>query len=432
MVDDTRRRGGVATDWSVATVATVEFARTDGGQVETGPVVVIPVQAGRSAATRAIPARAQALAAPVAAAQVAAAPVAGARFAAPPVIVAPAAATRVAGAPVTAARVAAAPVTAARVAAAPATAAPTGGRMPDAQVLDAPLLDVAAVAASALAASTESDPAAATTGRPFADRVSRPLLIIAVVLVLLSIGLPNIAPEVAFFAAPGSPIRMFFGVSEEANLPTFFSVLVLAAAAGAHVLAATVSRQRSRRVARAFLVTATILFTMAFDDFVSLHERLYALGAYLAPDGLAGSAGPTTLWVLPGLILATVVVAAFATLLRRMRGRVRRDLAVGLAILLGAALGLEILNGVLDAPGTDGVLLQLGTHLEELLEHVGAILLLRGALLVVTVSQGASRCTARIDADMLAPAAAHRRGASGQGGQIMPHRGADRGRRAGV
>jgi hypothetical protein len=209
------------------------------------------------------------------------------------------------------------------------------------------------------------------------------LVIAAGILTALSLGLPNIAPNVDFLAAPGSPVRMFFGVSEEMNLPTFFSVMIMAAASACQVLA---GRLIGGTVGKAFYVTAVVLLAMAFDDFVALHERLDSLGEAILP-GVTGY-----LWVVPGALLGLLVVLAFWWLGKNLRGRVRRDLGLGLALFLFAALGLETVNGMLDHPGTDGPPLQIVTHLEEFTEDLGMILVLRGSLGVLEMSCASGLC----------------------------------------
>lgn len=231
-----------------------------------------------------------------------------------------------------------------------------------------------------------------TWRRPL-PRLPQGLVIAAGVLALLSLGLPNIAPDVDVLAAPDSPVREFFGVAKEANLPTFFSVLVILAAASSQAL---VGRLVGGRVGRAFAVTSVLLLAMAFDDFVSLHERLDSLGAAVVPSGPEGY-----LWVLPGVLLALVVVAAFWQLGRSLRGPARRHLLFGIGVVFTAALGLETLNGYLDDSGRERTL-QLFTHLEEFTENLGMIILLRGSLTMMQVSSRSTGFCLRIDDRSLA------------------------------
>lgn len=218
------------------------------------------------------------------------------------------------------------------------------------------------------------------------------LALTAVVLAGLSIVLPNIAPGVAFMAAEGSPVRLFFGVSEEMNLPTAFSVGTFVMAATAQAL---VGRLVGGRTGRAFLVVAALLGLLAFDDFAALHERLDVVA-----DAVGVVGGYT--WVLPGLVVAGGVAAAFWRLATRLPRRARRDLIVGILVFLGAAFGLETLNGMLDRPGTDGAPLQVGTHVEEVVENLGIILVLRAALGVLEVSGGRGSLSLRVMPELLA------------------------------
>lgn len=213
---------------------------------------------------------------------------------------------------------------------------------------------------------------------PVLPRLPRRLVVAAFVLGLLSIGLPNIAPDVALLSADGSPVRLLFGVSEEMNIPTFFSVGVFLAAASALVMAGVLAGGTLRS---ALGVTAGLLALLAFDDFAALHERLTAVGDLVTLGTFAYA------WVLPGAVIGAVVVVAFWRLAAQLDGATRRDVLVGIAVFFVAALGLEALNGLLDQPGLNGMPLQIGTHVEEVTENLGIILVLRGALSMVETSR---------------------------------------------
>ncbi|MDN5930859.1 MAG: hypothetical protein L0I24_07315, partial [Pseudonocardia sp.] len=213
---------------------------------------------------------------------------------------------------------------------------------------------------------------------PFLPRLPRRLVITAFALGLLSIGLPNVAPDVDLLSAAGSPVRQLFGVSEEMNVPTFFSVGVFLAAASALVVAGVLAGGRLRS---ALGVTAGLLALLAFDDFAALHERLKAVGDLVTLGAFEYA------WVLPGAVIGAVVVVAFWRLAVQLDGAARRDLLVGIAVFFVAALGFEAVNGFLDQPGLNGMPLQIGTHVEEVTENLGIILVLRGALSMVEISR---------------------------------------------
>lgn len=69
-------------------------------------------------------------------------------------------------------------------------------------------------------------------------------------------------------------------------------------------------------------------------------------------------------------------MAALAT---QVRGRTRRLLVAGIAMLLGCALGLDAVQGLFMAAGNENVGFVLAYHVEELGENVAALLLLGAA-----------------------------------------------------
>lgn len=226
--------------------------------------------------------------------------------------------------------------------------------------------------------------------RALAPRLPLALAVTAFGLGLLSIGLPNIAPGVDVMAAPGSPVRLFFGVSEEMNLPTFFSVLTFLAPAALLALVGVLAGGRMRTP---FVVVALLLALLGFDDFAALHEHLKALGDLMAE----GDLGPFEYaWVLPGAVIGAGVVWAFWRLATLLRGAARRDLLLGIAVFFVASLGFETVNGFLDRPGLDGAPLQIGTHVEEITEDLGMIIVLRGALGLLQVRRARGSVALRV------------------------------------
>lgn len=246
---------------------------------------------------------------------------------------------------------------------------------------------------------------------PPLPHLPRRLVVAAFVLGLLSIALPNVAPDVALLSADGSPVRLLFGVSEEMNIPTFFSVGVFLAAASALVVAGTLAGGRLRT---ALGITAGLLGLLAFDDFVALHERLKVVGDLVTLGAFEYA------WVLPGTLIGAVVGVAFWRLAMQLDGPARRDLLLGIAVFFVAALGFETLNGFLDQPGLDGMPLQIGTHVEEVTENLGIILVLRGALSMVEVSRSRGWLAVRAAGSLARPPAG-----DGSATRIPPTRPAD-------
>jgi hypothetical protein len=253
-------------------------------------------------------------------------------------------------------------------------------------------------------ADPESGPA--TLDRPLVGKgFIRTLFLLTFVLAAVSLALAYLAPDVPYF----------FSVDGEMGVWAFLSVVIFMLAAAVHAIAGRLARPHDRGLALAFATTALILTAFAFDDFSALHERLGDIG-----DAM-GAALPTQLkyaWVLPGLVVAAVCIYIFWILMRRLSGPPRRDLLVGLAIFFAAALGVETVNGLLlAAVGPDGWQLRLGTHLEEILENVGVIFILRAAARTVAVT-GDARLLLRFAPETTVANAGRGRRTADEGSQL--------------
>lgn len=209
-------------------------------------------------------------------------------------------------------------------------------------------------------------------------RSTTALLWVSVVLAALSLGLPNIT-DWRVLADPDAPVRRLVDVAGEQNLPTWFAVVVLGLAATVHVVAACFARVAGQPVWRLWVVSAVVIGAMSVDDATSLHEKL---------EGLGRAAGADTFpfaWVIPGAVLGLAVAVSLLLLARHLQNRARWALVAGLGLLIGAALGMETVNGaILEAQGPSRWFV-VGTHVEELAEMVGGVLLLRGGLAALTV-----------------------------------------------
>lgn len=178
------------------------------------------------------------------------------------------------------------------------------------------------------------------------------------------------------------PIQVYLDVFEEGNLPTWWSVALLSTAALAHGATGALARAGRARAAWAWFVTAGVLALLSLDDHTQLHERLLLIGKqWITFDGFP------FYWVLPGLLAGTVVATALLALAVRLTGTERWCMIGGCVLLLGSALGIETLQGLLIAADESGPLYVLTYHVEELGENLGALLLLAAAIRSVTITR---------------------------------------------
>ncbi|WP_307849391.1 hypothetical protein [Qaidamihabitans albus] len=183
-------------------------------------------------------------------------------------------------------------------------------------------------------------------------------------------------------------IQLYLDVFVEGNLPTWWSTGLLVVGAAVHGLTAVAARIGGRREHWAWWVSAGLLAVLSLDDHTQLHERLDRIGRQLVTfDGFP------FYWLVPGAVAGLLVAGALLVLARRLSGAPRWLTVTGCALLLGSALGMELLQGLLIAEGESGPLYVLTYHVEELGENLGVLLLLAAAARSLSLVREGSRLT---------------------------------------
>ncbi|MFF5985607.1 hypothetical protein [Prauserella flavalba] len=177
-------------------------------------------------------------------------------------------------------------------------------------------------------------------------------------------------------------IQLYLDVFVEGNLPTWWSVGLLVVAAVLYGVTAALARGTARAESWGWWCGAALLAALSLDDHTQLHERLDRIGRQLVTfDGFP------FYWLLPGLVAGLFVAAALLLLASRLRGRPRWFVVAGCALLLGSALGMELVQGLLIAGGESGPVYVLTYHAEELGENVGVLLLMAAAGLSLSIGR---------------------------------------------
>lgn len=213
-------------------------------------------------------------------------------------------------------------------------------------------------------------------------RVGWTLLAVSAALSVLSMAVPALIDHP--LTTERGEIRRYVDVFEEGNLPTWWSTGLLVMTALAHCVVAVLARIRRAPSAWAWFVSAALLGALSLDDHTMLHERLDRVGQQLVTfDGFP------FYWLIPGVIAGALVATALLLLAARLRGSARWCIVLGCAVLLGAAMGGELLQGLLIAVGESGPLYVLTYHAEELGENIGVLLLLAAAARSLTITERA-------------------------------------------
>ncbi|OLF13386.1 hypothetical protein [Actinophytocola xanthii] len=185
-------------------------------------------------------------------------------------------------------------------------------------------------------------------------------------------------------------IRVYFDVFSEGNLPTWWSVALLVLAAVSHAVTGALASAAGIRGAWAWFVSAAVLAGLSLDDHTSLHERLERIGRdWITFDRFPGY------WLVPGMIAGLVVAVALGLLAWRLSGVTRWCMIGGLGLLLGSAMGMELVQGLLVAEGESGPLYVLVLHTEELGENLGVLLMIAAAVRSLRITSHDGRLDVR-------------------------------------
>lgn len=177
----------------------------------------------------------------------------------------------------------------------------------------------------------------------------------------------NVANAACIVAGADTPGTRYWLLALERNPSTWFSAALLAACGIAAWAAG-----RGRADAATWNVVAAILGVMSLDEVATFHERL---GAVPAIPGI-GSRG----WAGAGLLLAGVVGFRLRRWVLALDGALCVSFFAGGAVFLAGAVGFEVISGNHQATnGSDTTYWTLAT-IEENLELLGVLVVLRGLL----------------------------------------------------
>ena len=204
-------------------------------------------------------------------------------------------------------------------------------------------------------------------------KVARALSVIALVLVAA-----GVAGQIAKYFLGHDELKGFvhlFDLDQEANVPAFFSVLLILICAFLLALTAILEKRQQTPHASKWAVLSVGFLLMGYDEAFSLHERTIVPMRELLGGG---DLGPLYLaWVVPGATLVLVLGLYFHRFLLHLPQHARNRFLAAATLYLGGAIGMELLGGWwAEANGMDNWEYSAFATTEESLEIAGLIYLI--------------------------------------------------------
>lgn len=217
----------------------------------------------------------------------------------------------------------------------------------------------------------------------------RPIRTLTFVLLVVNAAffLAYLVTRVILWFGPAVPSKLEallqeFDVDAEGNIPTWYSIVLLAAAGGLALLIGVLRRRQAQSRWGWWIASGILLLLLSLDESASIHEQAFEpmqrlFGVLSGPFAFA--------WVIAGLAAVVVVLLVFARFYLSLPNDTKLGIGIGGLVYLGGALGVEMLAGALVpylvpiGQGTSFAMNVL-SGIEELLEMTGVVLVIRAFL----------------------------------------------------
>ena len=190
--------------------------------------------------------------------------------------------------------------------------------------------------------------------------------------------------DIVLSGYPGPTVQQTlhrFSIMRDASLPTWAASVILLACAALLAIAGRVAVVVQSAYAGKWRVLAVIFVLLSMDEVATMHELSGILIGWLVPSVSQLGGVFHYKWVLVALPLLVALTAYIVPWLFALPTRTRQLFIASAVVFVSGAVGVEMLNGLLDASTKEnGIYYALGTTIEEYMEFGGALLFLHALL----------------------------------------------------
>lgn len=190
--------------------------------------------------------------------------------------------------------------------------------------------------------------------------------------------------DIVLTGYPGPTVQQTlhrFSIMRDASLPTWTASVILLACAALLAIAGRVAVAAQSAHAEKWRTLAVIFVLLSMDEVATMHELSGILIGRLVPSVAQLGGIFHYKWVLVALPLLVALTAYVVPWLFALPTRTRQLFIASAIVFVSGAMGVEMLNGLLDASTREnGIYYALGTTVEECMEFGGALLFLHALL----------------------------------------------------
>lgn len=184
-----------------------------------------------------------------------------------------------------------------------------------------------------------------------------------------------------------------FTLDGELNVPTWYSSALLLVAAGLLGMIAWTARLEGAASVRSWAGLAVVFVYLSVDEAASIHERYLGALSPLPERGVVLYG-----WVVPAAVFVMVLTVVYARFVFLLPPPVRRLAVAAAALYVGGALGLELVEAVLDEQGPRTIVFAGIAGLEDVLEMAGALVFIVALLRYIRLRHPGARLA--LDAEL--------------------------------
>ena len=191
----------------------------------------------------------------------------------------------------------------------------------------------------------------------------------------------SVLSHLAFHWIPALPMRhlfvLKFSLNQEQNFPTFYSALGLFYCSALFWLISSITVHSRKSDIFYWRGLSFVFAYLGLDELLAFHEQFNEPLNKRGIDGLFHYA-----WVIPAIIAIVIFFMMFYKFFLRLPNFLKGFILSAIALWVGGAIFVETLGGYYAyLQGKDNIIYILITHVEEVMEMLGVVVLIHGLLL---------------------------------------------------